>query len=141
MNSRALTIALAGLVLAGVAPAAHAETVGIDGTGTVVVTAAPGENNKMGFQSLDDHHVVVYDSAATVTSTSPACSQDGANSVTCPLNPARGGRADLGDGDDWGYVSFDLPPSTPFSISGGAGNDRLQGAIDGNPGTLDGGPG
>jgi Ca2+-binding RTX toxin-like protein len=141
MNSKALTIALAGLVLAGVAPAARAETVGLDGSGAVVVTAAPGEDNHMGFQSWDDGHVAVYDSNATVTSTSPSCTQEGDNTVICPLNAAKGGRADLGDGDDWGYVSFDLPKTTPFAIAGGTGNDKLQGSIDGNPVTLDGGAG
>jgi Ca2+-binding RTX toxin-like protein len=141
MNSKAITIALAGLALAGFAPVAHAETVGVDGSGTVFVTAGPGENNKMGFQSWDDTHVAVYDSAATVTSVSPLCSQEGDNTVVCPLDPARGGRADLGDGDDWGYVSFDLPKSASFTIAGGAGNDRLQGSIDGNPVNLDGGAG
>jgi Ca2+-binding RTX toxin-like protein len=141
MNPRILTIGLAALALAGLAPAAHAETVGVDASGAVVVTAAPGERNNLGLQSWDDGGIAVYDSRATLTTTSAACSQQNENLVVCPLDPAAGARADLGDGDDWGYVSFDLPADARFSLSGGAGNDRLQSSQDGQPTTLDGGAG
>jgi hypothetical protein len=50
-------------------------------------------------------------------------------------------RVDLGDGDDWGSVSSGLPKGTPIAFAGGPGKDKLQASIDGQPTTLDGGPG
>jgi Ca2+-binding RTX toxin-like protein len=132
---------LAALAVAAFAPAAHAETVGLDASGAVVVTAAPGETNSVGFQSGDTGKLVVYDSRATVTSAAAACEQQGENAVVCPFNPTAGARAYLGDGNDWGYVSFDLPTNAHFYLSGGAGNDKLQSSQDGQPTTLDGGAG
>jgi Ca2+-binding RTX toxin-like protein len=132
---------LAALAVAAFAPAAHAETVGLDASGAVVVTAAPGETNSLGFQSGDTGKLVVYDSRATVTSAAAACEQQGENAVVCPFNPAAGARAYLGDGNDWGYVSFDLPTNAHFYLSGGAGNDKLQSSQDGQPTALDGGAG
>jgi Ca2+-binding RTX toxin-like protein len=137
-----LTIALAALAACALgAGPARAETVTTDAAGTVIVTAAPGEANKLGFQAsaAEDGRLTVYDSRATVTSASPACQSYDSSTVTCDWNPSAGARADLGDGDDWGYVSFDLPAGARFAIAGGAGNDHLQADVQAT--TLDGGPG
>jgi hypothetical protein len=141
---KTILIALAALGVAGVAaPAAHATTVGYGADGALVVTAGPGEKNSLGIQSDagGSGRVVIYDSgAATVTGPAGSC-EDADHSTKCDWTPAAGVRVDLGDGDDWGYVSFDLPASAHFSIAGGAGNDRLQSSLDGQATTLDGGPG
>jgi hypothetical protein len=89
MNPRNLIIGLAALAAIAIAPAARAETVGVDASGAVVVTASPGENNKLGFQSLDDGLLTVYDSAATVTTSSSACTQRDENTVECDFNLTR----------------------------------------------------
>jgi len=140
MRTRICVAAALG-ALALTAGTARAETVTTDGAGAVIVTAGPGEDNHLGFQAspYDDGGLLVYDSHATVTSASASCAAVDENSVLCDWNPAAGARADLGDGNDWGYVSFDLPSSAPFAIAGGPGDDKLQGQI--QPTTLDGGPG
>ncbi|WP_028057573.1 calcium-binding protein [Candidatus Solirubrobacter pratensis] len=135
--------ALVTLGLAGVAvPAAHASTVTYGADGALVVTAAPGETNRIGIQSdpSDTTRVRVYEGKPDLTVTAPAtCAAIGVDLVSCPL-PAAGVRVDLGDGDDDGYISSDLP-NVPMAISGGAGNDDLRASLDGQPTTLDGGPG
>jgi hypothetical protein len=125
-----LAIALAALaVTAAAAPAANASTVSFDANGTLVVTGGP-ERNNLGLQSspLDDGRIVVYDgaTATTVTSSSPACEAQGPDNLICSWNSSAGARMDLGGGDDWGYVSSDLPASVPFAIAGGPGDDKLQ---------------
>jgi Ca2+-binding RTX toxin-like protein len=141
---KTILIALATLVAAGAAvPAAHASTVAFGADGALVVTAAPGERNHLGIQSdpADATRVRVYEGTPGLTVTAPGpCTAIGVDFVSCPM-PAAGVRVDLGDGDDWGYISFDLPANAPMSISGGAGNDDLQASLDGQPTTLDGGPG
>jgi hypothetical protein len=141
-----IVAAFAALSLTGLAvPAAHASTVTFGADGALVVTAAPGERNQLGIQAAGDEsgRVVVYEGTPGVPVTGPGdrCEQfDG--SVTCTYNPAAGVRVDLGDGDDWGYVSSDLPATMPVAISGGVGDDKLQASgWDGQPTTLDGGPG
>src|SRR3954447_12212419 len=135
---------VAVLTLLGVAaPAAQASTVTFAPDGALVVTAAPGERNHLGIQAAGDEsgRLVVYEGTPGLPVTGPAdrCEQfDG--SVTCTFDPAAGVRVDLGDGDDWGYVSSDLPATMPVAISGGAGDDKLQASgWDGQPTTLDGG--
>ncbi|HEY6891822.1 MAG TPA: hypothetical protein VI300_28730, partial [Solirubrobacter sp.] len=136
---------LMALGLAGVAvPTAQASTVTFAADGALVVTAAPGERNHLGIQAAGDEsgRVVVYEGTPGLPVTGPAdrCEPfDG--SVTCTVDPAAGVRVDLGDGDDWAYVSSDLPPTMPVSLVGGPGDDRLQASSDGQPTTLDGGPG
>jgi len=135
-----ILIALAALAVA--APAAQASTVSYAPDGALTVTAGPGEKNKLGIQSTDDPgRVVVYEGTPGLTVDAPSpCTPQGADAASCPL-PAQGVRVNLGDGDDWGYISFDLPHDIPMAISGGPGNDRLQSSNDGQPTTLDGGPG
>jgi Ca2+-binding RTX toxin-like protein len=134
----------AALLTAAAAPAAHAETVSFAPDGALVVTAADGETNHLGIQSdaTEQGRVVVYEGTDGVPLNAPAdrC-EPGYYYVVCTWTPAAGVRVDLGDGDDWGSVSSDLPKTTPFTLSGGAGKDRLQASLDGQPTTLDGGPG
>jgi hypothetical protein len=143
MKRIAIAFVIAGLV-ATLAPAAEATTVGFDSGGRLVVTAGP-ERNRLGLQSspYGDGRIVVYDAVpdTTVTSSSGACEQWEVDAVICTWSTGAGAHMDLGDGDDDGYVSFGLPASAPFEIAGGAGSDRLQSSLDGQPTTLDGGPG
>jgi hypothetical protein len=143
MNRIAIALTTLGLVAAA-APAANADTVSFDAGGTLVVTAGP-ERNSLGLQPspLEDGRIVVYDGASgtTVTSSDPRCEAQGPDNLICSWNPSAGARMDLGDGDDWGYTSDELPAGAPFAIAGGAGNDKLQASLDGQPTTLDGGPG
>jgi hemolysin type calcium-binding protein len=143
MNRIAIALAALGLAAAA-APAANAATVSFDANGTLVVAGGP-ERDSLGLQHsyAEDGRIVVHDGATgtSVTSSSPACEALGTDGVVCSWNPSAGARMDLGEGDDWGYVSSELPAGTPFAITGGAGNDTLQSSLDGQPTTLDGGPG
>ena len=143
--NRKILISIVALGLFGLAaPVAGAETVGVDGSGAIVVTAGAGEQNDLGFQAngTGDGRLVIYDpGASSMTVTSNSCAQTDSSSVVCDWNPAVGARADLGDGNDSGYVSFDLPKTAPFTIAGGPGDDHLQASSDGQPTLLDGGPG
>jgi hypothetical protein len=142
---KTIVAAFAALTLSCIAvPAASASTVTFGADGALVVTAAPGERNKLGIQAAGDEsgRVVVYEGTPGLPVTGPAdrCQQfDG--SVTCTLDPAAGVRVDAGDGDDWVYVSSDLPATMPVALAGGPGDDRLQASSDGQPTSLDGGPG
>jgi Ca2+-binding RTX toxin-like protein len=142
---KTIVAAVAAVSLFGVAvPAAQGSTVTFGADGALVVTAAPGERNSLGIQAAGDGsgRVVVYEGTPELPVTGPAdrCEQfDG--SVTCAFDPAAGVRLDLGDGDDWAYVSSDLPAAMPVFMAGGAGDDRLQASFDGQPTTFDGGPG
>ena len=142
--ARGLTILAAVGLLAAAAPAARADTVTFDAAGTLVVTAG-AERNDVGLQPspYEDGRIVIYDGASgtTVTSASPACQAQGPSNLICSWNPTAGARVDLGGGDDWGYVSSELPAAAPLAIAGGAGNDNLQSSLDGQPTTLDGGSG
>ena len=134
----------AALLTAAAAPAAHAETVSFAPDGALVVTAAAGETNHLGLQSdaTGEGRLVVYEGSDTpISSADPRCENTDYGAVRCQWSPAAGVRVDLGDGDDWGYVSSDLPKTATFALSGGAGKDHLQASLDGQPTTLDGGPG
>jgi Ca2+-binding RTX toxin-like protein len=141
-----IVAAVAALGLTGLAAsAAQASTVTFGADGALVVTAAPGERNQLGLQAAGDEsgRLVVYEGTPglPVTGGGDRCEQFG-DSVTCTIDPAAGVRLDLGDGDDWGYVSSGLPASMPVAIAGGPGDDKLQASgFDGQPTALDGGPG
>src|SRR4051794_1360146 len=140
-----IAIALAAAVLLGAAaPAAHPTTVSYGADGALVVTGARGETNRLRLQSDPGGggRLVVYEGSSSASlSGPPAQCTPGYYSLTCDWNPAAGVRVDLGDGDDWGYVSFDLPKTARFTLAGGPGDDRLQASSDGQATTLDGGPG
>jgi Ca2+-binding RTX toxin-like protein len=141
---RKAVIVLAGLaVTAAAAPAANAASVSFDPDGTLVVTAAPGETNRMLLfpSGFGDGRIVISAHEGDPTSSSPACEVSDYGGTYCAWNPDAGVRVDLGDGDDRGSVSSDFSASTRFTILGGSGNDELAAAYDAGPTTLDGGPG
>ncbi|HYC82200.1 MAG TPA: hypothetical protein VEB65_10465, partial [Solirubrobacterales bacterium] len=141
MRRTIAAIAAAAAIAVTAAPVANADTVGVDGNGTLVVTSGP-EQNRIGLQPspLEDGRLVIYDSlSGDVTSATPACEQWGADAVMCSWNPRGGVHVDLGDGNDDGYVSFGVPADAAIVFAGGAGDDTL--AADVQPTTLDGGPG
>jgi Ca2+-binding RTX toxin-like protein len=134
---KTILIALAALGL--LAPAAHASTVSYGQDGALVVTAGD-EVNDLGLQSdpTDATRVRIYEGKPGQTVTAPApCTAIDDAFVSCPM-PAAGVRVSLAGGDDFSYVSSDLP-NVPISIAGGAGNDWLR--ADTQTTTLDGGPG
>jgi Ca2+-binding RTX toxin-like protein len=134
---KTILIALAALGI--LAPAAKASTVSFASDGALVVTAGD-EVNSLGIQSdpTDETRVRFYEGKPGLTVTAPApCEPIGDDLVSCPL-PAAGVRMNLAGGDDFAYVSSDLP-NVPIAISGGAGNDWLR--ADTQATTLDGGPG
>ncbi len=134
---KTILIALAALGL--LAPAAKASTVTFASDGALVVTAGD-EVNDLGLQSdpTDETRVRFYEGKPGQTVTAPApCEAVADDLVSCPM-PAAGVRVSLAGGDDFSYVSSDLP-NVPITISGGAGNDWLR--ADTQTTTLDGGPG
>jgi Ca2+-binding RTX toxin-like protein len=145
LPARIFVAAVAAIALAAVAaPAAHATTVSVGAGGTLVVTAAPGERNSLGLQAdaAGSGRLVVYEGGdATLTGPAGVCEPSGDYALLCDWTPAAGVSVDLGDGDDRGYVSEDLPKTAHFTLAGGPGDDRLQASLDGQPTSLDGGPG
>ena len=133
-----ISLAAAG-TLAAAPGIASAATVTRAGDGTLVYTAAPGEQNRLDVQiGYDEGTTVLYESTAPITSISEACSADdsfGAAVVTCPDPPAV--RVDLGDGDDSLVETSSL--TVPVTASGGTGNDTMKGSD--HTDTFDGGPG
>jgi Ca2+-binding RTX toxin-like protein len=133
------TILIALATLGILAPAAKASTVTVASDGALVVTAGD-EVNSLGIQSdpTDSTRVRFYEGKPGLTVTAPApCEPVGDDLVSCPM-PAAGVRVNLAGGDDFSYVSSDLP-NVPIVISGGAGNDWLR--ADTQTTTLDGGSG
>jgi Ca2+-binding RTX toxin-like protein len=143
LPARTVAAAFAAAALAAVAaPAAHATTVSAGAGGTLVVTAAPGERNSLGLQAdaAESGRLVVYEGGnATLSGPAGVCEPLGDYALLCDWTPAAGVSVDLGDGDDRGYVSEDLPANARFMLAGGPGDDRLQASLDGQPTTLDGG--
>lgn len=133
------TILVALGLLAVTPAAAHATTVAYAPDGALVVTAGPGESNRIDIQEDDGDagKVVVYEGGSGGVPISGPCDGLG-NAQVCAVNPA-GVRVDLGDGDDWGDISMGLPANLHVTMTGGPGNDRLQGNV--QAATLDGGPG
>ena len=125
------TILVALAVLGFAAPAAQASTVTFATDGALVVTAAPGERNNLGIQAAGDEsgRMTVYEGATGVPVTGPGdrCESQYEGSVTCTFDPAAGVRVDLGDGDDWGYISSDLPTAMPVVDLRRAGRRQAAG--------------
>jgi Ca2+-binding RTX toxin-like protein len=140
---KAVIVIAALAVTAAAAPAANAASVSFDPDGTLVVTAAPGETNKILFfpSAFGDGRIVTSAQEGDPTSSSSACEVSDYGGTYCAWNPGAGVRVDLGDGDDRGSVSSQFPENARFAISGGSGNDELAAAYDGGPTALDGGPG
>jgi Ca2+-binding RTX toxin-like protein len=142
MKRAATALAVIGLATAA-APAANAASISFDGSGTLVVTAAAGDTDRILFypSAFGDGRISVSAQNGAPTSSSGACEVTDYGVTYCDWNPAAGVRADLGDGHDRGSVSGDFPASVRFTLSGGTGNDELAAAYDAGPTTLDGGPG
>lgn len=133
-----ISVAAAGTL--AIAPGiASAATVTRAGDGSLVYTAAPGEQNDLDVEvGYDDGTTVLYENKAPITSIPSGCSLDdsfGANVLTCPDPPAV--HVDLGDGDDRLVETSYL--TVPVTAYGGAGNDIMKGSDHSD--TFDGGPG
>ncbi|HWT92894.1 MAG TPA: hypothetical protein VN238_07845, partial [Solirubrobacteraceae bacterium] len=136
------TCALLPVVLvAALAPAAHASEITYPDGETLHLTAAPGEANRVIVGTSGEYRDAVRlgDSGA-IRYPAEACVQGDGGWLHCA---APGGVViDLGDRDD--TMSFDDAPMAGLvTVGGGAGNDTLRGRqADGGAGiVLDGGPG
>jgi hypothetical protein len=138
MSRGRLLAALAMAVLAGSAPEVRAATVS-DAGGVLRVTALPGEMNTV---QLTVDSSLGYPTAFVVRDLGPPPVPQGgctpvpfdSSAVSCPVGPPRL-ELDLGDNDD----SLDVRSSTPATIRGGDGNDRMRGGE--GPDQIDGGLG
>ena len=88
----------------------------------VFYVAAPGEVNNLAVSLSGTDHVLT-DSGATVDA-GPGCSTSG-NTATCPASGIIGLTVSGGDGAD----SLTNNTSTPSTLSGGDGNDSLEGGF------------
>lgn len=108
------------LVVGLLAPAtAHAATVTASG-GVVLVTAAPGEVNRITV-TPGSGTVEVRDTGAAIVA-GTGCTLPQAGRVTCAATITRA-EIDLGDGDD----TFTLTGATPATVSDGPGRDTVAG--------------
>jgi Ca2+-binding RTX toxin-like protein len=124
-------LVLAAALLA--APAAHASTVGVQGT-TLTVTGAARETNRFTV-SQDSDEYRVTDSRAQPTA-GAGCTLSG-RTVACPRAGLTDLVADAGDRNDRIEVRRDV--TLRGRLRGGTGNDALVGG--GGPDELDGGSG
>src|SRR5689334_13112494 len=117
---RLLTIALAVACLLSLPATASAASISVTG-GTLNVTAAPGEANRLtltpGVATVD-----VLDPAAPLTP-GAGCESTGSGRVTCAVSPLIRATVDLGDLDDTLAVTGLLR----VTVSDGAGNDTVTG--------------
>ncbi len=137
--------AVAVVTLAAVAvPATASAATVTDERGVLTFRAGPGERNHIGIQEGGEPGLItLYQNGATLVGPFPAGCEytegyGGASFVTCTM-PAAGVRLELGDGDDWGYVSLGVDPGLRVAMAGGPGNDRIE-THEGHD-ELDGGPG
>ncbi|MET0603666.1 MAG: hypothetical protein ABW167_16905 [Baekduia sp.] len=110
-------ISLAVVAVAGVPGVASASTVSVDGSGTVIYQAAPGEANKLNLVSP----LMPFGFADTGAplSAGPGCTAGVL--ITCPAGPIS---VTLGDRADSARVNS-FAPLGDVSVDGGAGNDDL----------------
>ena len=138
---RAARCAIASVIALAVLPGlASAATVTRSADGTLVYTAAPGEQNALSVQvGYDESTTVLYQTGTPIDEAVPdGCTRDAWSStvtVTCPNPPAL--LVDLGDGDD--SMTQTLGLKVPVTAAGGSGNDTLSGGdgvehFDGGPG-------
>jgi Ca2+-binding RTX toxin-like protein len=134
------SIVLAGAVtaLALTPAAASAGTIVYKGD-TLVITAAPGEENGVTFGGEEAGRLSISDSTAYSFPTDRCTQVDVGYAIQC-VSPAAV-QADLGDGDDFVVVDHMVAGNPVVQVQGGAGDDDLK-AIDGNTRlTFDGGAG
>jgi Ca2+-binding RTX toxin-like protein len=110
-------ISLAVVAVAGVPGVASASTVSVDGSGTVIYQAAPGEANKLNLVS--PFMPFGFADTGAPLSAGPGCTPDVL--ITCPAGPIS---ATLGDRADSARVNS-FAPVGDVSVDGGAGNDDL----------------
>lgn len=136
-RTRCLPAACVAAALSCLAPAAGAATLERAADGTLVYSGGAA-GTKLDVQAgYDGQSAVFYGSSLDAVTAYPAdcTAQYDSSVITCAQPPAV--RADLGDGDDHGQVSADVP--FPVTIAGGPGRDWLEGNAVAN--VLDGGPG
>ena len=134
-----IAIALAALGLtAAAAPAADAASISFDGSGAMVLTAAPGESNYVLIYPAGDGsaNVDVTD-RQPITAPADKCETLAPDLVRCAIPTTV--RVNLGDGNDRWSPDRSLAFSPAPQIDGGEGDDELEG-IDGSD-ALTGGPG
>jgi Ca2+-binding RTX toxin-like protein len=110
-------ISLAVVAAAGVPGVAAASTVSVNGAGTVVYQATPGEANKLNLAS--PFGPFGFADAGAPLSAGPGCTADVL--ITCPAGPVT---ASLGDRADSARVNS-FAPAGDVSVDGGSGNDDL----------------
>jgi hypothetical protein len=134
-----IAIAIAALGLTAVmAPAAHAASIGYDGSGALVLTAAPGESNHvMIYPAGDGSAKVDVSDYQPIAAPADKCEALAPDLMRCAIPTTV--RVNLGDGKDSWSPDRSLAFSQPPQIDGGEGDDELQGT-DGSD-VLIGGPG
>ena len=134
-----IAIALAALGLtAAAAPAADAASISFDGSGAMVLTAAPGESNYVLIYPAGDGSAKVdVTDRQPITAPADKCEPLGPDLVRCAIPTTV--RVNLGDGNDRWSPDRSLAFSQPPQIDGGEGDDELEGT-DGSD-ALIGGPG
>lgn len=142
MKKRTLLAAAAVLLATALVPAtAGASTLTIE-DGTIVLRAAPGEQNRVGVASNDDDTLVeirdVDQPAYTGFDCGPA--EWDLDAIACPPQPG-GIRIELGDGDDKLDFGASVPGVGPLVAFGGDGVDDLSAFGNTTSARLDGGPG
>ncbi len=131
--------AFVAVVILTAASSAGAATISRGSDGALVVTAAPGEQNRVavGASTDDTDGVIAISDRIPLTVATDGCGEAD-YLVNCQVGPA-GVRVDLGDGNDSFSVTFDLPTTTAVEVHGGSGNDSLTGGDERD--VLDGGDG
>ena len=140
-----LRLVLAAIGLLAATPAAHASTASFS-SGTVTVTAAPGERNVVWVYGELSQQGQISDTAGITAG--PGCNAVSSTQVECgPRDDGAGGvtygnydtvAADLGDGDDEFYATHTLLGKV--DVKGGDGADKLSTGY-ADVGLLDGGSG
>jgi Ca2+-binding RTX toxin-like protein len=110
-------LSLAVVAVAGVPGVASAATVSVNGSGTVVYQAGPGEANKLNLASAFEPFGFA-DTGALLTA-GPGCTADVL--ITCPAGTIS---ATLGDRADIAHVNS-FAPVGDVAVDGGTGNDDL----------------
>lgn len=110
-------LSLAVVAVAGVPGVASASTVSVDGTGTVIYQASPGEANKLNLAA--PFGPFGFADTGAVLSAGLGCTAGAP--ITCPAGPIA---ATLGDRADSARVNS-FAPAGDVSVDGGTGNDDL----------------
>jgi Ca2+-binding RTX toxin-like protein len=110
-------LSLAVVAVAGVPGVASASTVSVDGSGTVIYQALPGEANKLNLAS--PFGPFGFADTGAPLAVGPGCTADVL--VTCPAGTIS---ATLGDRADSARVNS-FAPAGDVSVDGGNGNDDL----------------